>query len=588
MTARWPGAFPKVLLTLATIALVLTGERTPPSAQKLALCAGADVSGPRQLPGPQAAIPVNRSWVGDAGHFLKTSTPRIFVNNPDGESFTVTVHQHLWKANVTSRVSSIKVQTPDGCTMAAGSVGVGEASTTVTVPGGVRGVYAIEMVTTGYSLTWVETSLSGMVAQAEPFDEVGSHAFQLHAMVPRRWYFYVPPGTKTFYVRHVIQLSQSHREDFGLFVMNPRGQRVEAVFGGKSLDMRPTLGSQRGVEQPPMPVAITRKIEVDPGTAGRFWSLMVTGGDSHSYSDLVVQLGEIPPYLAPSPEQWFDPSTGKSGGGPLYDETVIRHPDEQDSNGVAREAIPRYYNAPAPFLGDEGYNGWRGPHTLWLNNPDNRRIEFGVQTYLASADERNRNLSFQVIGPSGTVVLNQKLTLDGSVVIPARGAGVYRISVDGSRWFPWTHPALPIVLEGQPSGAAGTRFRLETGIARHWFFRVPTAIRTFTIAAHVHDPDQVLRLEVHAPDRMMEEMSVRGGAAREMVVIVPPNLAGRSWFLRTEIGSATRFVTTNGQPRQLTIDADLELRGVPGYLAPTWEQGFDPRTAASGTIRREP
>jgi hypothetical protein len=157
---------------------------------------------------------------------------------------------------------------------------------------------------------------------------------------------------------------------------------------------------------------------------------------------------------------------------------------------------------------------------------------------------------------------------------------VYRVDGDAPRWFPWTHPAPPIVIQGRPADDGGARFALETGIARHWYFMAPPGTKQFKVAVTVRDPLHVLRVEVHAPDRLQEELAVRGGARREIVVPVEPQLAGRIWFIRTEIGSATRFVSGKGSPTQVNIEADLDLYGVPGYLAPTWEQWFDPEKAS--------
>ena len=399
-------------------------------------------------------------------------------------------------------------------------------------------------------------------------------------MTPRRWYFHVPAGTRKFKVRHVILTSQTHREDYGFFVMNPRGQRVEALFGGKSLDMNPTSGSPRpGFTQRLVPVPVTRTVEVDPGTDGRFWSVWVTGGDSHNYSDLAIMLDGVPSYFAPSPEQWFDPRSGQRPLPRVYDETVIRQPDTVDAQGRAHPPYPRYFCSPSPFLGDEDYNGWRGAHTVWLANPEDRKIEFGVQSYVPSAEEQGSTVRVKVTGPRQDTLLEQALRLEQSLVIPASGAGVYRVDCAGPRWFPWTHPAPPIVIQGRPIENGGTRFALETGIARHWFFMVPPGTKQFKVAARVHDPLHVLRIEVHAPDRIREELAVRGGARRELAVTVAPHLAERIWFVRTEIGSATRFTSGKGNPGRVTINADLDLHGVPGYLAPTWEQWFDPAQA---------
>jgi len=183
-----------------------------------------------------------------------------------------------------------------------------------------------------------------------------------------------------------------------------------------------------------------------------------------------------------------------------------------------------------------------------------------------------------VTGPTEKPLLKESLTLDKSLELPAAGAGVYRVDCDAPRWFPWTFPATQIVLQGQPVGEGGSRFAVETSIPRHWFFKVPSGVSRFMVAVHVLDPDHVLRVEVQSPDRIEEEFAVRGGARRELIVEVPSRARDCLWFLRVEVGSATRILSGPATPRQVTIEADIELHGVPGFLAPTWEQWFDPRS----------
>jgi len=518
------------------------------------------------------------SWLGDGGHFLQTS-PRMFANNPDGRAFTVTVHRHVWAVGgeINAPGLPIRVLKPDGAEAVAGVLAGGEGAATVAVPAGAKGVYEIEIKTGGYSLVWVQTSLPKLVAVTEPFagKDVGQRPFQLHVVAPRRWYFHVPRGVRRFRIKHEIQTGQTHREDFGFFVVSPRGQRVEAVFGGKSLEMSPTSGARPGFSLPLRPVAVVRSIEVDPGADGRFWSLWLTSGDSHSYSDLRLQFEGVPPYLASSPEQWFDPRTGQDAPERAYDESLIRHPDTVDAQGELREPYPRYFCTPTPFLGDEDYNGWRGPHTVWISNPEGRKLEFGVQAYLSPPAERKTPVAVRVTGPKGKALIEKALPLGRSIEIAPAGGGTYRVDCDGLRWFPWTFPVTRAVIEGKPADNGGAEFAIETSIPRHWFFKVPSGTRRFTVAVKVHDPNHVLRVEVQSPDRIEEELAVRGGARREMVVEVEPRSQDRIWFLRVEVGSATRFLSDKRRPRQVTIEADIELHGVPGYLAPTWEQWFD-------------
>jgi hypothetical protein len=398
-------------------------------------------------------------------------------------------------------------------------------------------------------------------------------------MAPRRWYFYVPPGVKRFSVKHTIMPYQSHREDYGFLVMTPRGQRVAAFYGGKS----PAVGYR--IPEGPRPVI--QEIEVDEGAAGHFWSLWATGGDSHNFSDLPILLDGVPPYLAPSPEQWFDPSTGAGPVIPVYDESPIRMVDKECSTNAQGRLLSRdhYLWTPVPFLGDEDYTGMQGPHTVFLNNPSNRPLDVGVATYVVNEKER-LPVAYRVLAPNGRLAVEAADTYghhrSSRLTLPAAGAGIYRVDVKASEWFFWMEPAVPAVLAGAPLDDGSARFRLQIGIARHWFFQVPRGVREFTVRVAVTDPAHVLSVEVHAPDRLVEPLYVRGGDPRTVTVRVPEGTDNRIWFLRTEVGSATRFVSEAPQSggSRLRISADVDLKGVPGYLSPTWEQWFDPKSTA--------
>jgi hypothetical protein len=162
---------------------------------------------------------------------------------------------------------------------------------------------------------------------------------------------------------------------------------------------------------------------------------------------------------------------------------------------------------------------------------------------------------------------------------------VYRIYMDASEYFPWTQPTTPIVWAGKPMPDGSAVFPMQIGIARHWFFKVPKGSKTFSVGVTVADPAHVLLAEVHAPDRMADVLYVRGGGKKQGVEVdVPAGLDDKIWFVRTEVGSATRFVSEapNSSSSRVRITADLELRGVPGYLAPTWEQWFEPTAKGSG------
>jgi hypothetical protein len=67
------------------------------------------------------------------------------------------------------------------------------------------------------------------------------------------------------------------------------------------------------------------------------------------------------------------------------------------------------------------------------------------------------------------------------------------------------------------------------------------------------------------------------GRQAEQTVTVPEGLDGKIWYIRPSIGSASRLVTDVGPDfRPQSSPMTLDIKGVPGYLAPTWEQWFDP------------
>jgi hypothetical protein len=59
-------------------------------------------------------------------------------------------------------------------------------------------------------------------------------------------------------------------------------------------------------------------------------------------------------------------------------------------------------------------------------------------------------------------------------------------------------------------------------------------------------------------------------------VDVPEGLDGKMWYLRPEMAEVTR-IRNDGPPyRYQEMPITLRIKGVEGYLAPTWEQWFDP------------
>ncbi len=530
------------------------------------------------------------SWIGDAGHFLK-HTPPIHLLSPDANGFTVTVHRHVWAADWANNGDyAIRLEAPDCSIVAEASIPSGQAEAKIALEKSVPGVYRLLIDGAGYDLTWVESSLDRMVIErgdweARDKEDAKSwpyRTFNLHAMVPRRWYFFVPEDLKRFEVKHTVFQFESHREDHGLFVASPRGQRMAALFGGKPLAM--------GNGEPEVEFAVSQTIEVDPGTANRFWSFWACGGDSHNYSDLQVMLSDpIPPYYAPSPEQWFDPRTGVAPDPIIYDASQIRALDRfcdqhaPDGHLLSRD---HYLWTPATFLGDEDYNGMLGPATILLANPEGRPLEFGICSYILNG---RKPVRFLWASPDGAAKLDESTTFahrdSARVFIPAANGGISTMKVNAGNWFAWCEPMVPMALEGEQilgvnmaaGGSSASRFHLEVGVARNWFFKVPEGTRSFTVHAVTGGPDEVIQVDVNAPDRIVRSFQASGPGMEgfSQHIVVPKGLDGKIWSLNLGVGSATRFVSTDPEnPVQPRINLDLDLIGVPGYLAPTWEQAF--------------
>jgi len=284
-------------------------------------------------------------------------------------------------------------------------------------------------------------------------------AFRLHtAALPRRWYFFVPQGVNDFQV--VVRHGSAHRQDSGLMVMSPRGQRVAASFAnrpratGSSLRQRHNLTPKWDfISDEPQPQVL--HIETDPGSTGRFWSIWACGGDGHWASDMPIRLDGIPPYFAPTPRQWFNPQTGRPPQVSVYDHMI--GPIQRTSETIC---------PPAPILGDTD-TGMRGPHTVYLYNPENRPFDFQTSGYLHPPDVRIP-VKYKVAGPAGQTLVEKEGSfkhfnpIDAfGVSVPASGAGVYRVEVDCPRWYGWSEPSMPMVLAGRRTNDGASRFSVD-------------------------------------------------------------------------------------------------------------------------------
>ncbi|MFW6133578.1 MAG: hypothetical protein ACOC8F_06740, partial [Planctomycetota bacterium] len=397
-------------------------------------------------------------------------------------------------------------------------------------------------------------------------------------MVPRTWYFWVPEGTDKFTLKAQSGPARSQREDHGLIIRSPRGQPMAALWDQPN----PTVEDGKIVSGRTPPRHQEAHVVVEPGSDGRFWSLEVRLGGAHQYSDVNFALVGVPPYVAHSPETWFNAETGEVPAPATYDDDPFARgdvpPDEQRERPYLR------YWMPCPAIGDPDGNEIRCPARLALWNPDGRKLKWTVRSYIVRG-WKEKGAEFDQASLRITDAGGEQVLTDTAPIRPSdlyrrtlEFRGVRFIDIDDAEHFwTYTYPATPTVLVGREVKDARTggwrRFALEAGSLRHWFFRVPRGSESFRLRATAKFPTDVLSIDVCAPDRRVARLWGRRCGQR---VKVPPGTDGTIWHLRVDVGDTTEYIPTGERPRFTTIPFDLDLKGVRPYLAPTWEQWFDP------------
>ncbi|MFW6163408.1 MAG: hypothetical protein ACODAJ_11620 [Planctomycetota bacterium] len=538
--------------------------------------------------------------LGDAGHYLNTNVP-ILLNNPQGKAFAITLYRFQWPigGGWNRDDMAARVLAPGGDAAFDKTVRVPDDGYTIRVPAGARGVYRLEIdARNGLNYWYATTSLSQAVAWAGEGtgDALRSHWFVCNPFVPRTWHFFVPEGTRRFRIRAQNNHGRSQREDHGITVFSPRGQRMGCLWGTAAWDapkVKRDAEATRGYAHQ------TLEVTVEPGSDGRFWAVELRMGDSHVYSDVNLHLDGVPPYLARSPEAWFDPRTGRRPDLTLYDEDEFIQSDRSDAARAKHPLVEHW--TPCPAIGDPDGCEIRCPARVAFWNPEGRRLRFVIGTYLPRnmfpkrnerrgrgakrlPAEEHDHAALRWVGADGQVMLREKAPLFHlhgherweRPVSPGRG--VSRLDVtEAEHFWLYTYPATPVVLVGREIAGGWRRFHLDVGHARNWYCFVPEGTEELTVRVRAKHETDVVRLEVNAPDRVMAMLYANAGTR---TAEVPEGLDGRMWHVRMDWGGASRPFGRLPRPRFPSIVVTLDLKGVPGYLAPTWEQWFDPREPA--------
>jgi hypothetical protein len=536
----------------------------------------------------QEAPFVGRTAIGDWGHFVSMA-PIAYLNNPTGRDFQVAVRVMGWVMLKWTPTDLPLLVTPPGAKEPIRvDLHFEDNSAIAQIPGQGTGAYRVELGPDPkgraiFANLFFESDLPQSVLMAAvpekyaamPADSALRPAY-FQASVPRRWWFWVPADCQEFSMQAKRSgKHMSQREDWGLSIFSPRGQREKILWG------QPRVFPKR--ENYEATESVT--VQVEPGSAGRFWYVEVRLGDSHNYSNLNLALSGVPAWLARSPEEWFDPETGKVPPVSAYDEArfmqAARNPEDLFQHW-----------SPCPALGDPDGNFVRGDGRFALWNPENRPLLFALGDYLPRLHDGQPPVAqLRITDAQGKVLVERPWTLEhyhdkrDPWPMPPTGATVLTATVTGvEHWLAFSYPATPLVLLGEAQPEGWQRFNLEVGTARNYYFRVPAETTSFKVRTSTANADQVLDLEVNAPDRTMARIFGQKGEAE---VRVPPGLAGKLWHLRLDIGGSSRLVT-QGPPETMPYQGlilALDLQGVPGLLSPTWEQWFDPAQPKAALAR---
>ncbi|MFP4176775.1 MAG: hypothetical protein ACOCTQ_01560 [Planctomycetota bacterium] len=519
------------------------------------------------------------AWIGDAGHYLTRGDTVVYLLNEEGDDFDITLHRYNWVFEPGTKWNDpslgLEVSGPDDFTFST-TVTTHEDGATVEIPAEEPGVYRAHVKVHGLNYWHMTTTLPLAVASASD-----QQPFTATPMVPRRWYFYVPEETEFFTLRTWGHGGRSQREDHGLVLRAPHGQRMGALWDNPNPQVRDgeiIWGRDRDdLEQ-------KLDIVVEPGSEGRFWSLDVLLGDAHLYSNFSFSLDGVPPYLTPAPEMWFSPEDGEKPPRKLYEEVPFVRADLPEDGG---EQYPRFKHwmpgssggrkdwEPSCALGTNASNHLRTPTTFALWNPEGRELDLALRDYVVRPDQSGASL--RLLDSTGTIEEEIDVPeIPFKQTIQFEGVQFFQVD-DRERFWAYTYPATPAVLVGDDIGEGWNRFRIESGTRRHWYFKVPEGTSSFDLRLDTDNPDDVVAAYVNAPDRRVARLQ----ASQEQISIdVPDGLDGYIWHISLGVAGTTRYSPPDDRPRHPVISLDLDLRGIPPYLAPSWGQWFDPETKA--------
>jgi hypothetical protein len=122
--------------------------------------------------------------------------------------------------------------------------------------------------------------------------------FRIGGVGRSRFYFMVPAGTREF----ALKLVGVHTGPYGAVVLDPAAQ-VAGTFQGNNPGAALIVGAAPAAGAPPPghPELGTLTVKPPADQTGKIWSVILTAA-----GDIGIELVGLPPYLALSPEDWFE------------------------------------------------------------------------------------------------------------------------------------------------------------------------------------------------------------------------------------------------------------------------------------------
>jgi hypothetical protein len=227
--------------------------------------------------------------IGDPDGVHVRSPARIALWNPEGRDLDLTLGPYIARDGSPSADASVTLTSPDGDTAFEAQPPLDGRTLSF------EGLAYLDVA--NYERFWAYTyPATPTVLVGQPGDgDWASHTLETGTI--RHWFFHVPEGTDSFRLRYAT----AHPDDAVAIDVNAPDRTVERLYGD----------------------ADEAEVSVPAGLDGRIWHLHTDVADAARYTQsgdqprfasptVTLDVAGVPPLLAPTWEQWFDPDAVES------------------------------------------------------------------------------------------------------------------------------------------------------------------------------------------------------------------------------------------------------------------------------------